>query len=119
MCFYDLSTLCGLFKDKIYFGFTEQQKKNNFLFATRMRDLTSSLRQDVTQGLLLCEEPIRIHMGQGQRLPSPHDYFYAGIDITTTPTCLSALRKVLLKVWNSHYQTPSRIPNEEQRDTTL
>lgn len=45
----------------------------------------------------LCEEPIHVHMGQRQKLPSPCNQCHTGIDITSIPTSLNAMRKVLLQ----------------------
>lgn len=58
-----------------------------------------------------------MHIGQGQKVPNPH--CHTDINITPTPTSLSAMRKMLSQGWNPQDQVTSSISIEERTDSML
>lgn len=81
--------------------------------------LTSTLSQFPVFFFLLHEVSIHMHIWNKNKNYPITTTSHTDVNITLTPTSLSAMRKILPQGWYLRDQAPSCIPNEERTDTTL
>lgn len=81
--------------------------------------LTSTLSQFPVFFFLLHEVSIHMHIWNKNKNYPITTTSHTDVNITLTPTSLSAMRKILPQGWYLRDQAPSCISNEERTDTTL